>query len=151
VPLHFLRFNTIKTRTPKLPMVVGRTRPCRSAPVPGRSNWLRSSRETFLNHPPIAPGCGRDSDKLRFREHATKSVSRAGGRSPPTQKFNFGVRINGCPGAMVERSGVSPGRFRCESVASLTSHFDAGFGRVCALFFLMFANFLEASPVSGTL
>jgi hypothetical protein len=47
--------------------------PCRSAPVPGRSNWLHSSHGTFTQRSPTPPGCGRD------------------GRTPPTQKFNFGV------------------------------------------------------------
>ena len=79
-------------RTPKLPVGAEVDKTCRSAPVPGRSNLLHLSCGKFPNCPPIPPGCGRDSDKLRFREHATKSVSRAGGRTPPTQKFDFGIR-----------------------------------------------------------
>jgi hypothetical protein len=63
------------TRTPKLPEVAGRTRPGRSAPILGRGHWRHSSRGTFPNRPPIPLGCGRD------------------GRTPPTQKFNFGVRV----------------------------------------------------------
>jgi hypothetical protein len=35
-----------------------------------------SSHGTFPNRPPTLLGCGRD------------------GRTPPTQKFNFGVRVN---------------------------------------------------------
>ena len=62
------------TRTPKLPVVAGRTRPPRSAPVPGRSNWLHSNHGTFSNRPPAPHCCGRD------------------GRTPPMQKFNFGIR-----------------------------------------------------------
>jgi hypothetical protein len=53
----------------------GRTRPCRSAPVLGRSNWLHSSHGTFPDCLPIPLCCGRD------------------GRTPLTQKFNFGVPV----------------------------------------------------------
>ena len=70
-------------RTPKLPVGAEVDKTCRSAPVPGRSNLLHLSRGKFPNCPPIPPGCDRDSDK-----------SRAGGCTPPTQKFNFEVRIN---------------------------------------------------------
>jgi hypothetical protein len=44
-------------------------------PVLGRSNWLHSSHGTFSNCPSIPHGCGRD------------------GRTPLTQKFIFGVRV----------------------------------------------------------
>jgi hypothetical protein len=53
-----------------------RTRPCQSAPVLGRSNWLHSSHRTFPSRPPTPLCCGRD------------------GRTQLTQKFNFGVRVN---------------------------------------------------------
>jgi hypothetical protein len=62
-------------RIPKLPMLVWRTNPCRSAPVLGRSNWLPSSHGTFSNRLPTRLCCGRD------------------GRTPTTQKFNFRVRV----------------------------------------------------------
>ena len=51
---------------------------------PGRSNWLHSSHRTFPNRPPTSLGCGRDD------------------RTPPTQKFNFGVRIH-----LPHRSGAT--------------------------------------------
>ena len=44
-------------------------------PSPGAATWVFSNNGTLPNRPPIPPGCGRD------------------GRTPPTQKFNFGVRV----------------------------------------------------------
>jgi hypothetical protein len=81
-------FSFLKTNSPARPekeasaeselrnrKVSGRTRPRRSAPVLGRSNWLHSRHRTFPNCSPITLCCGRD------------------GRTPLMQKFNFGIRV----------------------------------------------------------
>ena len=76
----------------------------------------RSALDYSPTPPPRVAAAG-DSDKLRFREHATKSVSRAGGRTPPMQKFNFGIRV--CAGEAGCHAGESPagriGLFTTES------------------------------------